>query len=206
MSFPFLKNELSLTLSKLKTSNLDFLFNYKQYLIDEEYISNNKFIKCFHCDSGNIEFRIFNETDKKDFDNFCENFKDINVYKLLVENFDECVKKHKSLRLFYCKDCYTILNINNEDQVIDLDLNANNIIPLLIQEDFIEKKENITFPKQCPFCKNKNFYLESFDEDFICNNCNSYVISNDGKIHYYDTLNEYLNQKDNPIVVKEFIV
>lgn len=101
MSFPFLKNELSLTLSNLKTSNIDFLFNYKQYLIDEEYISNNKFIKCFHCDSGNIEFRIFNEIDKKDFDKFCENFKDINTYKLLVENFDKCVKNHKSLRIFY---------------------------------------------------------------------------------------------------------
>lgn len=199
-------NDLSLNLKNLNVSTIDFLFNYKQYLIDEEYILDKHFVKCFHCDSINIDFQIFNEIEEKYFYEFCDNFRDFDYYRLLIDNFEECVKKHKALRILYCKDCNTILNINNKDQVINLDLESSNIIPLLSESNFILKKDNITFPKICPFCKNTTFNVDTFNEDYTCSNCKNYIISNDGKIHYYPYLKEYLNQKENPIIYNGLII
>lgn len=177
----FLYYDLCPNLDNLQISSTNFIFNWKENLINEEYFSykTNKFVTCYHCNKQNIK-KIYIANRK--FDDFLLNelnyykcfnyYKDILSWMTVMDGYAE---------IEYCEDCKSILNVNNKPFFIEYNITSIDYERLLIKEQYAGlERNNLKSIKQCPYCNNTTFRKQSLSKsrvEYFCDKCNHYIYS-----------------------------
>lgn len=193
--------ELSDNLKNIDCSSAGFFLNWKEYLQDEEYILDNKFIKCPYCDSEHIRRKYAKGR------NFEEFIRDNQIYYNREKDYWDYFYLKHTLELMtivagyanieFCDDCKKVITANEKPFFFYYHTFSGDYEKLYIDEGLMNKNKS---PVLCPSCGSKNFFAEeNYDKEIIqhiyCVRCKSYICDRDTSDNNYYLNMQYFGHK-----------
>lgn len=173
-----------------------FILNWKTYFEDEEFIENDKFIKCPYCCYEHIK-RIY--VPNRNFETF------LKQYDISYPKTEYCYWKN-TLELLtildgyayvdICENCRRIISVNDKPFFFYYHISATDYEKLYVKEDLFTKEFS---PKYCPSCHSRNFFSEEDYkneklEHMYCVRCKSYICEKYLEKSFFINMN-YLGKK-----------
>ena len=164
----------------------NFLVNWRSYLIDEEYIKNDRFIRCPYCNSEKIRIEnLYNRNVSnfiKKYNLYSKSFP--KTYNYLKETLELMTIIASNPSICFCDSCKKIITASNKPFFMTYYLSASDYERIFKEENFFSESSE---PLICPFCNEKHFFSEiqnigharnNIEYEYIyCSSCKHYVCS-----------------------------